>query len=298
MTNPEKDIAEKNAVLDAIAEFNRIHESNNIKAPFAFGSTVCREQHFRMPLYKYWCEAIKERPRLHRKQWEFVYICHALYERGMLRDGRRGLGFGVGKEPLPSLFASYGVNILASDLDLTRAHKLGWVTSDQHSNELSDLNQLGLCNEENFSKLVQFMNIDMNHIPKEVSGFDFCWSSCAFEHLGSIAKGLEFVRNSIDTLKPGGVAIHTTEFNLTSNEDTLDNNDSFVIFRRRDIEELVISLEKEGHTVEVVDYCSGSDALEQYIDMPPYVDEPHLRLQLAGLYASTSIGLIIHKSFK
>lgn len=275
-------------------EFKRIHNAGYI-AQYAFGSTVCREQHFRMPLYKYWCHAIKEQPKLHRKQWEFVYICQTLFERGMLSKGFNGLGFGVGTEPLPALFASYGVNITATDLDLTKASELGWVATDQHSNSLSDLNKSGLCDEENFKKLVRFMNVDMNHIPTDLNDFDFCWSSCAFEHLGSIEKGLAFVRNSIKTLKPGGIAVHTTEYNLSSNEDTLDNNPSFVIFRRQDIELLVSILQKEGHLVEAIDFYSGNDTFEQYIDMPPYIEEPHLRLQLAGKYTSTSIGLIIHK---
>lgn len=284
-----------NPASDAVREFSRIQASSNIEAPMTFSSTVCRELHFHMPLYRYWCTSIKEQPRLHRKQWEFVYICQSLYERGFLKPGNKGLGFGVGKEPLPALFASYGVNILASDLDLSAAKNLGWVHTSQHSNDLSDLNTLGLCDDKVFSQAVQFRNIDMNFVPKDLIDFDFCWSSCAFEHLGSISKGLDFVRASIETLRPGGVAVHTTEFNLSSNQDTLDNNPSFVIFRRRDLEALANSLEKDGHWVEPINFYSGEDPIEQLIDMPPYIEEPHLRLQLAGKYVSTSIGLIIHK---
>jgi len=296
--DPIKIIGEKNAMDFAISEFNHLHKWSDFKAPLAFSSSVCREQHFRMPLYKFWCNAVRETPKLHRKQWEFVYICQTLYERGLLKEGARGLGFGVGKEPVPSLFASYGVNILASDLDLSQAKKLGWVDTNQHSNNLNELNKFGLCDDQTFKSHVQFMNIDMNHIPKDLNGFDFCWSACAFEHLGSIAKGLDFVRNSIDTLKPGGIAVHTTEFNITSNEDTLDNNESFVIFRRKDIESLVKSLENDGHYVEPIDFYSGNDSLERYVDLPPYVQEPHLKLELAGKYSATSIGLIIHKGLK
>jgi SAM-dependent methyltransferase len=285
-------------VSDAVREFGRIQSSTNIKSPMTFSSTVCREQHFRMPLYRYWCSSIKEQPRLHRKQWEFVYICQALYERGLLMPGRKGLGFGVGKEPLPALFASYGASILASDLDLNTAKDLGWVDTSQHSNDLSELNTLGLCEEEMFKLAVKFRNIDMNFVPKDLHDFDFCWSSCAFEHLGSISKGLDFVRASVDTLKPGGIAIHTTELNLSSNTDTLDNNPSFVIFRRRDLEALATSLEKDGHWVEPIDFYSGDDPIEQLIDMPPYIHEPHLRLELAGKYVSTSIGLIIHRGVR
>jgi SAM-dependent methyltransferase len=133
----------------------------------------------------------------------------------------------------------------------------------------------------------------MNHIPKDIGAFDFCWSSCAFEHLGSIRKGLDFVMNSARLLKPGGVAVHTTEYNVTSNSKTLDNNPSFVIFRRCDIELLVDELKFEGFEVDPIDFSSGEDGLERYVDLPPYLDEPHLRLQLAGEYVSTSLGVII-----
>lgn len=53
---------------------------------------------------------------VHRKMWEWLYICEALAERGMLQSGRAGIGFGVGKEPLVAVFAAEGCRILASDL--------------------------------------------------------------------------------------------------------------------------------------------------------------------------------------
>lgn len=262
--------------------------------PHVFGSGLCRQAHFRMPLYQYWCEKLGEIPRYHRKQWEFVYICQALYERGALKQGASGVGFGVGKEPLVSYFASLGVDVLATDLDLSRAQDLGWVSTDQHSNSLSSLNERRLCEDSLFSQKAKFRNVDMNHLPDDLGRFDFCWSSCAFEHLGSISKGLEFVINSAKILKPGGIAVHTTEFNVSSNEDTLDNNPAFVIFRRRDLEALALALNALGYVAEPFDFESGSDELERYVDLPPYLDAPHLRLQLAGKYTSTSVGIIVH----
>ena len=74
---------------------------------------------------------------------------------------------------------------------------------------------------------------------------------------------------------------------------TLDNNPSFVIFRRCDIELLVDELRSEGFDVEPIDFSSGEDELERYVDLPPYLDEPHLRLQLVGEYVATSLGIII-----
>lgn len=264
-----------------------------ISAPYVFSSGLCRQQHFRMPLYTYWCNQLAEKPRFHRKQWEFVFICQVLFERGYLTSGMSGIGFGVGKEPLVSYFASQGVEVLATDLEMNKAQELGWVSTEQHSNDLLSLNERGLCPQDDFVRLAKFINVDMNHIPKNIGNFDFCWSSCAFEHLGSIRKGLDFVINSARLLKPGGIAVHTTEYNLTSNDRTLDNNPSFVIFRRRDIEQHVNELQLMGYQVEPIDFSPGNDELERYVDLPPYLEEPHLRLQLAGEFTSTSIGLII-----
>lgn len=273
------------------------HESipdySGLNKPYVFSSMLCREQHFHFPLYTYWCNVLGEIPRFHRKQWEFVYICQVLFERGYLQEGLSAVGFGVGKEPLVSFFASHGIRVLATDLDFSKAEELGWVSTGQHSHNLASLNERGLCESDQFEKLVAFRSVDMNNVPDDIGTHDICWSSCAFEHLGSIRQGLDFVRQSARLLKPGGVAVHTTEYNVSSNDKTLDNNPSFVIFRRRDIEQLVQEISTEGYSVEVVDFSAGGDELENYVDMPPYVDEPHLRLQLAGEYTSTSIGIII-----
>jgi hypothetical protein len=56
---------------------------------------------------------------------------------------------------------------------------------------------------------------------------------------------------------------------------------------------LVAELKTEGYEVDPIDFSSGEDELERYVDHPPYLDEPHLRLLLANEYVSTSLGIII-----
>ena len=56
--------------------------------------------------YKDWCERLRVPPATHRKLWEWCYIMQSLQVAGMIRPGRRGIGFGVGVEPLtPSQIA-------------------------------------------------------------------------------------------------------------------------------------------------------------------------------------------------
>lgn len=258
-----------------------------------FTSTLCQQVHFGFDQYRYWCQALKEQPKYYRKQWEFVFIAQALFERGLLRAGKKGLVFGAGQEPLPSLFASFGVQILATDQDAEGAVRSGWTATGQHTFDLSALNQRGICTDRMFSELVSFMPVDMNAIPTSLDNeFDFCWSACALEHLGSLEHGLAFIQNSLRALRPGGVAVHTTEFNLFSNADTFES-EFCSFYRRRDIEDVIGRLERDGFVVSPVDWTIGEGFAERVADFPPYGrGEPHIRL-VAASYQCTSIGLII-----
>ncbi|AMA73253.1 MULTISPECIES: methyltransferase domain-containing protein [Aneurinibacillus] len=257
-------------------------------------SQLCKEQDFETEWFKNACTQLQHPHVYHRKLWEFCYIYQGLLERGMLASGKKGLGFGVGKERLVSLFAAHGCQIVATDLDVDRAKVQGWVDSNQHSNHLDELNQYGLCDAEQFCKFVTFENVDMNHIPdKYENRFDFTWSSCAFEHCGSIELGKNFIINQMKCLRPGGIAIHTTEFNVSSNDETLEYGIT-VLFRKRDIEWMVETLRAAGHSIDI-DYSLGNGQIDSFIDVPPYTSQYHLKLQI-GQFVSTSIGLIIKKA--
>ena len=255
-------------------------------------SELCKQADFALDAYRYWSSAMGLVPTLHRKHWEFFYICQALYERGLLDHGRTGLGFGVGREPLPALFASLGCTIVATDQATDDASRAGWQETRQHADGVAALERPDICAPATFRERVSFSVVDMNNIPSNLARqFDFCWSVCCLEHLGSIEHGFRFVENSVDTLKIGGIAVHTTEFNLLSNTETLESP-GLSIYRRRDIEMLVKRLEGAGHHVEPLDLSSGTTLVDGYVDLPPYHNEPHLRLRIAE-YDCTSIGLII-----
>ena len=134
----------------------------------------------------------------------------------------------------------------------------------------------------------------MNAISEDLTGFDFVWSSCAFEHLGSIERGLAFVTRAMRCLKPGGIAVHTTEFNLSSNGPTVESRD-LSVFRRQDIERLVRELEAAGHRVWPLNLNPGNGPVDRYVDVPPYRSEPHLKLRL-DRFVITSIGLAIERA--
>jgi hypothetical protein len=236
---------------------------------------------------------LKEEPRFHRKQWEFIFILQALWERNCLQTGKKGLAFAVGSEPIPSLMANYGVDVLATDIFPAEGIKKGWTNGNQLCFGTSSLNTRGLAEPEVFNKHVRYLPVDMNFIPDELQGFDFNWSSCSFEHLGSLDKGKEFLKHQIKTLRPGGWAVHTTEYNLSSEDKTLETGDT-VIFRRSDMEEIAKALEREGHYVEPFDFSMGGLPEDFMVDVLPHEQKVHLKLQI-NEFVVTSIGIIIRK---
>lgn len=266
-------------------------------SPYIFNSEPCKQAHFSLPLYQYWCIKMNQAPEFKRKQWEFVYIIQCLYERGLLNAVSSGVGFGVGKEPLVSLFASKGCDVLATDISEETGRKLGWVQSDQHTGDSYDPLWIEeICSRSEFKQRVSFRHVDMNDIPDDIQSFDFCWSACAFEHLGSIKKGLEFVEKSLRCIKPGGLAVHTSEYNLSSNENTQDDNPYLVLFRQRDYKKLFERLESAGHKVYPVSFEPGEGYVDNFVDIPPYYRKNmHLNL-LIGKYVTTSFGLVIRKA--
>lgn len=259
-------------------------------------SQLCTAEQMLVPEYDYWCEAMHSPARFSRKQWEFVYILQVLEQSGMLAEGKRGLGFGCGREPLAGLFASRGCQILATDLDAITAHEQGWAATMQHSASLEALYECArdFITREEFFDRVCFQSADMNQVPPEFAGqYDFVWSACALEHLGSLRHGMEFIKNSLRCLQPGGIAVHTTEFNLSSYDHTFESP-GCSLYRARDMLQLVAEMEEEGYEVAPLNLNSGSMSVDRHIDLPPYGFSPHIKLMLEG-YVVTSIGLIIRK---
>ncbi|MGL5061719.1 MAG: glycosyltransferase [Microcoleus sp.] len=258
---------------------------------------LCVSRDFQTDYYQHWIDKLQAPTTIHRKYWEWVVMSQALHERGFLQTGKTGLGFAVGNEPLPSAFASLGCEIVATDqnYNIPEAWE-NWGTTDQLCRGKQALNEKGICPPETFDKLVSCRDVDMNDIPEDLKQgqFDFIWSSCALEHIGSIERGLKFVKESLKCLKPGGIAVHTTEFNCSSNTKTI-NAHNLVFFRQQDIDRLISELTAEGYRVEMPDYWHG----DKELDRKPLIDfsnpwVPHLKIKMSG-YVATSLLLIVEK---
>lgn len=254
----------------------------------------------------HWCNELKIPVVFHRKLWELSFTLQALHDHGLIRAGTRGLGFGCGTEPLPSYFAAHGMDVTVTDLPHAEAAARGWVDTGQHAGGLETAFMESLVTRESFDRHVGLRYVDMNAIPEDLRGYDFCWSICALEHLGSIEAGSAFIENALATLRPGGVAVHTTEFNVRPDGPTVDNWPS-VAFQRKHIEAIMRRLEAQGHRVAPLDLRLGDRPLDKFVDVPPWHHDlppemcdwlgapAHLKLAFDGLVV-TCIGLKIEKA--
>ena len=132
----------------------------------------------------------------------------------------------------------------------------------------------------------------MSDIPSDLDGLDFWWSCCALEHLGSLDAGIRFVERSLDTLRPGGWAVHTTEFNMSSNAATIESGPT-VLYRQCDLKRLIENLQNDGNQIAQLDLTPGDQILDGFVDLAPYeLWEPHLKLASEG-YTCTSVAIIV-----
>lgn len=255
--------------------------------------STCSSRDFFHPEFKRLSAAIGIPEVFHRKYWEWVYVVHHAFRTGAVGPGMRGLVFGVGQETLPAVFAKTGMQITATDAPRDSGVSDAWKSGNEYAQELAAMPH-GDMDRAEFERLVEWRECDMNAIDPSFTNYDLCWSSCCFEHLGDLQKGIDFVINSVEkTLRVGGVAIHTTEFNLSSNDSTVENGWT-VLYRRRDIEALIETLRSRGHTVDPLIIAPDALVIDGYVDTPPYAAPPHLKLALEG-YVTTSIGLVIRR---
>ncbi len=264
------------------------------------GSRICTQHDLEQEWLHYWCRRLRMAPLYHRKVWEDCFVLQVLWESGMIGPGMRGLGFAVGQEPLPALMAAEGVHVLASDLGGDDARAAAWRNTSQHASEAEALFRPDLVDRTSFDRLVRFRPVDMAVLPADLlrGEFDFLWSVCSLEHLGSLEAGARFVRDAMRALRPGGIAVHTTEYNLDPSGETLASG-STVLYQRRHLDRLAADLAADGHSMLPLQGSAEAPGFfDRLVDLPPYpheggaADAPHLRLALAG-HTVTSAGLVI-----
>ena len=162
-----------------------------------------------------------------------------------------------------------------------------------------------LIDGERFDRHVEVSNVDARLLDDPtLRGFDIVWSCSLVNQMNSQHDAADIIFNAMDTLRPGGVAVHTTEFAFA--EDRPEPYAGALTFPRSFFERVADGLAGRGHQVGPVSFDLGAHPLDGYVDMPPFVVEgsdafasqwceglgaPHLKV-LSGDVLATSFVLV------
>jgi len=241
---------------------------------------------------------LKESPRFHRKQWEFAMIFLALKKLGFLNEDMRGLSLGGGNERVLYSIAQYVSKLIVTDLydeDTT------WDCAK--TKDPDEYIKVSKPFDVDDSK-IEALRMDMRYLDFEDNTFDFCYSSCAIEHIGEFEDFARHLNEVYRVLKEDGVYVFTTELKIGN--DTIKDENNYIfsssylnkIFKSTkltpDVDADVILAHHEINTPlpsNVNNLCYNSE--ESFVDrmMQNY---PHIIL-LRGKYPFTSIQFVMRK---
>lgn len=141
-----------------------------------------------------------------RKRWELLWIADKYAEIHGARAVAAMLGLGVGNEPLIYHFAHFAQEVLATDLyDEDGVWREARYTADR----VRAASPFPYPAER-----LTVENMDMRAIHRPTASVDVVWSCSSVEHVSTLSELLQVFREIHRVLKPGGIALITTEFSL------------------------------------------------------------------------------------
>lgn len=165
-------------------------------------------------------EELREAPRFHRKQWEFALVFHALDRLGFLAGGRQGLVLGGGRERLLYAVAPRVRRLLVTDLYSPQTTWAEARTDDPERYVRVD------APFDCDLRALEVRRMDMRELALPDAAFDFAYSCCAIEHIGTEEDFARHLREVARVLRPGGAYVFTTEFHYGS--ETLADPENYV----------------------------------------------------------------------
>jgi hypothetical protein len=249
-------------------------------------SQLCTTAQFDEPAFLEIIQAMSLRPGRTRLLWEQAWIVSVLATEGLVARGKSGVAFDAGRERIGALLASRGVTVLGTGGDI----------DDDRDAEARRLQLFypEVVHIDDFDTLVSFAELDPRQARRmPPASHDFCWSVGIPGRLGSIEAALDFFEASLVALRPGGLALHTFSFNLTSDAATWELPD-LVVLRRRDIETLAARLAPAGHRLVTFNTHPGHDTADETVKTEAHGPIGHR--QRHGFAVVTSFGLAIRKA--
>jgi len=173
---------------------------------------------------------LQESARLHRKQWEFAIIFLTLQKLGLLKSDKTGLSLGGGNERVLYSIAKHIKKLYVTDLYDDNTSWDCARTSDP--NEFIKASMPFPIDDGK----IQAIRMDMRNLDFDDSSFDFCYSSCAIEHIGEDKDFIQHFNEVNRVLKEGGKYVLTTE--LQFGEESIRDQNNY-IFSREHIAKLI-----------------------------------------------------------
>ncbi|MBK6912349.1 MAG: class I SAM-dependent methyltransferase [Ignavibacteriales bacterium] len=243
-------------------------------------------------------EELEEVPKFHRKQWEFAMIYYILEKQGLISEDKIGLSVGGGYERV-----LYSIARRINHLTVTDLYELEttWDTARTDSPEALIKQRMPFNMDINKLSVI---NMDMRDLKFEDNSFDFCYSSCSVEHIGSFEDFLKHLDEVWRVLKEEGIYVFTTELHL--GDETIRDPNNYIFspsYLAKFINESRLSVGSQPNIFlsehnsnypfpsNIKNICSDDD---KNIISKIMADFNHTIL-LHGKYPFTSISLVLRK---
>lgn len=168
------------------------------------------------------------------KQWECAMMLRTLSDEGVLRPGALLAGIGAGTEETTFVLASRGCVVFPTDRYL---EKTSW--SDVAPPSM-------MAWPEQFSQYeypqgsVIPVHTDARSLSLPSNFFDGVFSAGSIEHFGSLEAVSAAAEEIARVLKPGGIAVLSTEFRLDGPNDKAWFHDDCILFTPKLLEEYIV----------------------------------------------------------
>jgi len=239
--------------------------------------------------------------RRHRLIWQLTYLQHIVNSQGLCSNSHQiGFNWASNADIMSGYFANKGCRVTVSNMDFSSVSRFPVRSTPNLT--IDDFFVDGMVSRRRFNRLVNYIPSDMHSaLPDSILGkYDFAWAG-HLENLGSVSLAQRFVINSLEVLKPGGIAVHFIELTLSSNVDTFEVGKT-TVWRKRDIEQVVRDAQILGYHVFPLQWGSGighDDVTPDtfHITHLGYHDTGHIKLALFN-HVVTTFCLILQRPFE
>lgn len=176
---------------------------------------------------------INQNATYRRKQWECATIFLNLLNYGMLEGDKVGAAFGAGREKLlfkilPLTDCFYATDVYSMNTVWSTANVGGFAGPEEFVKAAAPAD----VETDN----LRVYDMDMRDLSQfEDNSLDFCYSSCAFEHIGHREDFISHLKEVRRVLKPGGIYSMTTEFLFNTETKPIKGNYKFDIEYLREL---------------------------------------------------------------